>query len=188
MERQLVTDPSQADASHVERYRFATRFVNGAILDIACGCGYGSHLLSRKGNVTGVDVEKSAITHAEKYFDGNFVCCDAIHYLDTWPQFDYAVSFETIEHMKDDVLFVEKLRDCANYLICSVPNENLYPFNEEVFKQDKYPHLRHYTPEEFRKLLTDAGWEITGEYCQKDKHNPVIREGVDGRFMVFTAK
>jgi len=186
MERQLVTDPNQADPSHLERYKFAAKLVDGSVLDAACGCGYGSHVMyGMYSKVQGVDIEPTAIDHARKHFNGDFHCMNV---MDVSGSYNYIVSFETIEHVQDDKSLIKLFRKIGKHLICSVPNQDLYPFDPEIFRNDEYPHLRHYTPQEFETLLTDAGWEVTGRYCQKDKRNPVIREGVDGRFMVFTAK
>jgi len=142
-------------------------------------------MYSMYSKVHGVDINKGAIDHARKYFNGDFHCMDV---MDVKGNYDYIVSFETIEHVKDDKGLLKLFREIGKNLICSVPNEELFKFDPEIFKHDEYPHLRHYTPKEFDTLLTNAGWEITGRYCQTDKLNPVIREGVNGRFMVYTAK
>lgn len=33
---------------HIARYYFATPYVRGRVLDIACGTGYGSHLVAKE--------------------------------------------------------------------------------------------------------------------------------------------
>lgn len=45
-ERQMQSDPALIRADHTGRYRFASKLVSGNVLDAACGCGYGSHILA----------------------------------------------------------------------------------------------------------------------------------------------
>ena len=190
LERQYPRKPQDADPSHLARYKFAASKLlpTDRVLDAACGSGYGSELMKWScKRVYGVDIEPEAIRHAIQFFNANFFQMDVMDVDKIRKDYDVAVSFETIEHLENDVDFLKKLRLVSRKLICSVPNENHYKFDPEVFKEDKYPHLRHYTPDQFRELLTSTGWEIQGEYSQQDKHNPEIRKGVEGRFMVFTA-
>src|SRR3990170_3353511 len=85
------------------RYKFASRYIkNKTVLDIACGEGYGSHLLSRTAHkVVGVDVASDVVKHAiKKYCPSDnthieFVCADAISFLvKTNRKFDVIISFE----------------------------------------------------------------------------------------------
>ncbi|NKB43956.1 MAG: hypothetical protein GKS03_06710 [Alphaproteobacteria bacterium] len=36
---------------HVERYAVARQFVYGTVVDLACGCGYGTHILAKNPDV-----------------------------------------------------------------------------------------------------------------------------------------
>ena len=60
---------------HINRYQFAGGFVKKKkVLDLACGSGYGSKMLSSAGanNVVGLDISKTAIEYAEnKYWHAN---------------------------------------------------------------------------------------------------------------------
>ena len=90
---------------HVERYAVARQFVYGKTADIACGCGYGSHILSKNPDVTqvfGIDMSDEAIAFANAEYASErvkFVCGTAgeinLGLLDT------LVSIETIEHLED---------------------------------------------------------------------------------------
>ena len=62
-ERRTVTE-------HLHRYAFAALFTGDkAILDIACGEGYGSALLARRARrVVGVDIAAEAIQHAQRKY------------------------------------------------------------------------------------------------------------------------
>lgn len=93
---------------HVERYAVARQFVYGKTADIACGCGYGTHILAKNPDVTqaiGVDMSDEAIAFATKEYGSErvkYVCGMAgqlnLGLLDTM------VSIETIEHLPDPKL------------------------------------------------------------------------------------
>ena len=81
---------------HVERYRFAaSKLPKGLVLDVACGCGYGSKLLHDAGfEVIGIDISEEAIEYAKTHHNGpHFVQGDA---TDAYGPFDAVVSFETL--------------------------------------------------------------------------------------------
>ena len=168
---------------HVARYRFAASKLKpkSFILDIACGCGYGSKLLHDKGfTVYGVDIDEGAIQFARTHHNGpHFIQGEA---GDTYGPFDGIVSFETLEHLKNPLETLKNFE--APILWASVPNEEKYPFNPEKFKDDDYPHQRHYTPKEFEELLNKGGFEVVERYCQKDKQGEVVK-GTDGIFIIF---
>jgi SAM-dependent methyltransferase len=168
---------------HVKRYQLAAQKIKpkGFVLDIACGCGYGSKLLHGLGfNVTGVDISEEAINYAREHHNGpNFIQGMA---EDDYGPFDAVVSFETLEHLKDPLLALKNFE--APFLWASVPNEEKYPFSVERFKNDEYPHQRHYTPKQFDDLLREGGYEVFERYTQKDKQGDITR-GTDGMFLIY---
>lgn len=171
---------------HVKRYIFAAGLIprGKTVLDIACGCGYGSWLLHGCGlEVTGVDISSEAISYAEKHYQGpKYLCKDAKEIEGRW---DAVVSFETLEHLEkpEDVL----LNVRSQTVIASVPNELVLPFKAERFARDLYPHRRHYTPDEFEDLLESTGHPVFEKFCQKDKAGEVV-PGVDGMFLIYVTK
>ena len=171
---------------HTARYRFASSLIpiGRHVLDMACGCGYGSWMLKQAGMiVTGVDIAQEAIDYAQKHYAGpSFICQKAEETKGTWGAI---VSFETIEHLPDPCRAFEGVS--APLLIASVPNEEFYPFSKERFAGDKYPHLRHYTVAEFEALLEAMGYAVSDWYCQKDKRGEVIK-GTDGMFLIAVAR
>ena len=181
--RQYAEDISGIRPDHVERYRFAARRVRGRkVLDLACGCGYGSWILHDAGNlVTGVDIEQEAIDYAQRHYQGpTYICQPGDR---TTGHFDALISFETLEHLDkpEEILALD-----FPLVIASVPNEEHFGFRPEKFSGDKYPHKRHYTPSQFEKLLTDAGFTVRERFCQRDKLGK-ITEGTEGRFLIYTA-
>lgn len=117
-------------AVHLERYRYAAAHASGArILDMACGCGYGSALLAEANPdkaVVGVDIDPDAIAYARVHYrlpNLAFVCADAARFSDA-DKFDTIVSLETIEHLPAPPALVERyvaLLASAGQIIASVP-------------------------------------------------------------------
>lgn len=141
---------------HLGRYIFAAQFVKGkAVLDIACGSGYGARYLLNKGAkmVVGGDKSEEAIEYARHHYqkDGlSFLRCDAQQMLFRDNSFDIIVSLETIEHLER---YEDFLKECKRVLkdggifICSTPNR-------KVTLGFGHPcHLREFSVEEFHELI-----------------------------------
>lgn len=187
--RQYGTSLNQISADHVLRYKFASEQVKGLILDGACGTGYGSRILHDAGNsVVGIDISDEAVQFARTYWQGpDYVCQDLLDY-EPPTYFDGIVSFETLEHLeKPEKLLRIYRHSCHGLLVCSVPNQNLFPFDPKDF-QHEYPHFRHYTPEEFDDLLEDADFEVVSRHCQKSKKEPLVVDGTEGKFLVYVCR
>ncbi len=141
---------------HVGRYVFAAQFVEGkAVLDIACGNGYGSRYLINKGakKVVGGDNSEEAIEYARHHYqkDGlHFLRLDAQEMLFRDNSFDVAVSLETIEHLER---YEDFLKECRRVLkddgifICSTPNRKV-----TFGSRDPY-HFKEFSVEEFYELI-----------------------------------
>lgn len=98
------SDPTTED-SHIKRYQFALRYAaHKKVLDMASGCGKGSHVLATEGKaseVDGVDLDADAIRYAShRYAAANlkFQQGDATVYRKE-NNYDLIVSFETVEHL-----------------------------------------------------------------------------------------
>jgi SAM-dependent methyltransferase len=148
---------------HMCRYGFVKALCEDKqILDVACGRGYGTALMSRWGasQVTGIDISASAIADAERLFASErarFVCADAEHLSELFnrEEFDLVVSFETIEHIADPRAFLGEIRKAikpAGAVIISCPNDWWhYPGEHE---RNPY-HQKKYRFEEFRILAEE---------------------------------
>lgn len=90
---------------HYMRYHFVRQIVSGVVVDAACGCGYGTYLLTQKTpgitQVIGVDISAEAIEHANIHFktDRNAFVCASIADFTHATIVDWIVSIETIEHL-----------------------------------------------------------------------------------------
>ena len=185
IDRQWGTKLEEIRQDHLNRYQFAAQRIlpKSKVADVACGCGYGSWMLYAAGHdVTGVDISQEAIEYAEVNYPGpQYIRADVSEFRG---RFDVLVSFVTIEHLADPESFLKKAD--APLLMASVPNEEILKFRPAKFADDEYPHLRHYTPAEFEKLLNDAGFKVEEKFCQPSKRGE-IEAGTNGAFLIFMA-
>jgi ubiquinone/menaquinone biosynthesis C-methylase UbiE len=140
---------------HLDRYRFAAERVKGkCALDCACGTGYGTRILREVGGATsaiGIDIDNKAIAYALKKHHvkaTSFICSsgDALPLPDA--SVNIVVSFETIEHVPDDVMLVEefyRVLRAGGVLIVSTPNQ--WPLATSPF------HVREHNRGSFIKVL-----------------------------------
>jgi SAM-dependent methyltransferase len=126
--------------THVHRYEVAAEVCAGMrVLDLCCGSGYGTRLLSeRAAAVTGVDNHEPSIERARAELgDGDRVAFergDAYEWLERplGEDFDAIVLLEGLEHLADPGRAIEQLRGHAESgltLIVSLPNSK--PFREQ---------------------------------------------------------
>lgn len=145
-------------AEHYHRYLLARELVAGkTVLDVACGEGYGSHLLAAAAeHVTGVDIDADAVTHAcQSYSRDNLEYrqgdCTAIPLADA--SVDVVVSFETIEHHDCHRAMIKDIRRVlrpGGLLIISSPDKREY---SDVPGYDNPYHVRELYRDEFVALL-----------------------------------
>ena len=64
------TEVDNTHYEHIHRYFFASKFVKDKkVLDLACGEGYGSDILSKTAkSVVGIDINKTTILHAQRKY------------------------------------------------------------------------------------------------------------------------
>ncbi|MBZ9573716.1 glycoside hydrolase family 99-like domain-containing protein [Modicisalibacter sp. MOD 31.J] len=145
-------------AEHQHRYRLAQRYVEDrVVLDIACGEGYGSHLLAESAaRVIGVDIDADTVAHARAAYPGDnleFLIgdCAAIPLDDA--SVDVVVSFETIEHHDRHQEMLAEIRRVlrpGGLLIISSPDHHEYSVVRDF---DNPYHVRELSRDEFATLL-----------------------------------
>jgi SAM-dependent methyltransferase len=181
-ERQVAPKISGIRRDHVARYEWAAaKLVPGAVLDLACGVGYGTRILAEAGHrATGWDRSHEAITYARLHYahpNAHFEWTDAAS-LSGKVSVDAAVCFETIEHIEDPLPLLKSLRAAAPILLASVPNEEVMPFGSGYAF-----HFRHYTKGQFAGLLKSAGWKVMEWWGQLDDASEVEPD-VMGRTLI----
>ena len=156
--------PRWVREQHLLRYEWACGMAaSRAVLDIACGSGYGSAMLLAAGatSVIGADVDPLAVRLARTRYEVSglrFEQADATRLAYDDATFDMVVSFETIEHIRDDASYLYEvrrvLRDDGLFL-CSTLNRTVMnpkrTINDGSFNQH---HVREYDEGEFLELLS----------------------------------
>jgi SAM-dependent methyltransferase len=153
------------------RYHFLMPYVpaGAKVLDIACGAGYGSSLMAKKGaSVVACDYLEAYVAKARERFAESeglkFVHGDGQSFV--WnggEHFDVVVSLHTLEHVPDDRAMIRNL--AANLkpgglLIMEVPLLSRRPIGVPI---NPY-HLREYSIEETEDLLAHAGLDIVRRF------------------------
>ena len=147
---------------HIERYKFAAEFVQGRVLDIACGSGYGSKMLAdRAEEVWGGDISEEAIKIAKEKYSGenvHFRLMDASELPFDNNYFDLVVSFETIEHLKDSEKFVAEIKRVlkpGGRLILSTPDKRV---TKKLGVENKF-HIKEFGTKEIKELLLNNNFK-----------------------------
>ena len=172
-------EPGIIHSEHQHRYEFAKEFVKDkAVLDLACGEGYGSFLLAGSAKkVFGVDIAEETIKHASlKYQKNNleFIRGSMTSIpIDGEKIFDIIVCFEAIEHIKEQEQLMREIKRLLKedgILIISTPN--IYVYSQKpgynVF-QNPF-HLKEMSYEEFDELLKNNFKEV---FIYGQKVNPI---------------
>lgn len=153
-ERQAPTSLENVEPSHLVRYDFAKKFLGkeDIVLDIPCGCGYGSYLLSNYSKyVYGVDIFKNAIEHAEEFFKKeniSFLKGDMQKISEKFKEnyFDKIISFEGIEHIQDPDLFLKEVSKI-------IKKEGLFIVSTPRKPHGSPYHIIEFSLDEFKDIL-----------------------------------
>lgn len=152
---------------HRFRYMMARGFLttSDSVLDAACGCGYGSSILSKVAkSVIGYDYDAEAVEYARSHYPtdtGGFSQMD----LDAWDpsenSYDAVISFETIEHLvQEPAVFAAKLKKAASRLIIiSAPIVPTVGTN--------HYHKHDLTDDQMVSLFQDENWMLYEKIKQR---------------------
>lgn len=157
-ERFVPTEQGRIRLEHYHRYAMVLEVIRGkAVLDVACGEGYGSFLMADVAlSVVGVDLCEEAVRHAAScYIKPNltFQRGSATDLKFSDASFDVVVSFETIEHLAEQQEMLAEIRRVlrpAGVAIISSPNRPVY--SEESGEHNEF-HVRELDFREFDALL-----------------------------------
>ena len=152
----------EIEIEHMHRYHAVAPLLEGkAVLDAACGVGYGSQMIAKYAkHVTAIDIDEETITYARKNYGS-----ENINYLQMSIEdmefedgaFDAIISFETIEHIseRDQHRFLEKasrLLKKGGFLVISTPD--LDAFLQKTQGEHYNPfHIKEYNRLGFEQLL-----------------------------------
>jgi SAM-dependent methyltransferase len=171
---------------HWHRYAAVTPLAAGKrVLDAACGEGYGSFLLSqRAASVIGVDLSPEAVAHAgQRYKHANLAFSTGSVAALPLPDssVDLVVSFETIEHLREQEAMLAEFRRVLvpdGVLVISSPNRPVY--NEGGGVENHF-HVRELDRTELAAALA-RGFPQQAWYAQRVLAHSVLwrEDGGDG--------
>jgi SAM-dependent methyltransferase len=151
---------------HLAVYEWiGARVAGKRVIDMACGEGYGSEVLSRSAaSVVGVDGNPEAHEHARLRYQRQNLTFErgAVEWYGERESFDVVVFLQTIEHVQDAAAVLSHFRGLlapggAAYI--STPNLlTLAPPGAE--KSDNPWHLREYRAAEFEQLCRSVFPEV----------------------------
>lgn len=198
MDERLAADQATLNL-HMQRYGFASRLLNGQrVLDMACGCGYGSALLAEQNpdkQIIGIDIDPEAIAYAQANYQRDnlrYLCANAETFADS-QGFDSIVSLETIEHLPNPQRLVDNYASLlakGGRIIASVPTTPTLDGNPH--------HLHDFSPRSFHALFRRHGltakeryeqiqrWEFSGLFKKGKKEARAHRsEGVGNAVLAY---
>lgn len=151
------------------RYLFVKKFLRGGrVLDMACGKGHGTAILSRNNghSVYGLDRSTEAISFAKESFGDKNICFREGDVYNTGFEdnfFTSVVSIETIEHLDDHDRFLTEIKRIlkrGGILLLSSPDK----ITKDRFFDNPH-HINLLYKEEMLELL-NRYFEVVDVYCQ----------------------
>jgi ubiquinone/menaquinone biosynthesis C-methylase UbiE len=157
-ERLTAAVSGQVEIEHYHRYLLAREFCRGRdVLDVAAGEGYGTALLAQVArSAVGVEIDEATVAAARAEFERpnlRFELGDARALPLADDSIDVAVTFETLEHLAEQDVFLGELRRVlrpGGLLIISTPDRDAY--SPTGAAPNPY-HVLELTQAEFRGLL-----------------------------------
>ena len=213
-ERQTAKTLAEIRKDHLLRYELASNFLEKEFnqnktygADIFCGNGYGSYVVASKlknTKILSIDASKEAIELANNYYKIE----NRIKFIDKFfpfelekDKYDYVISFESIEHIQDDIQFIETIISAIKnngYWFLSTPNEE----KMSLKKNNNKFHFRHYTNKMVNDIFKKYNLEVIEQYGEDtysiDKNGLItgtlsedkmkLIKDYKGQFMVYILK
>ena len=179
-ERLTASISGQVEIEHYHRYLLAREFCRGRdVIDVAAGEGYGTALLAQVArSAIGIEIDNDAVTAAREEFrraNLSYLQGDARSLPLPDSSFDVAVSFETLEHLAEQDIFLSELRRVlrpGGLLVISTPDAEVYsaigmpanPFHELELNAAEFEALlkRHFSHAAFASQRALIGSVIFG--------------------------
>ncbi|EII7298760.1 methyltransferase domain-containing protein [Vibrio cholerae] len=182
----MLREVGRRGDAHCIRYHKAAEYVRpgDTVLDLACGLGYGSHIIyhnSHAKRVIGMDLSESGIEYAQQNYqvDGHveFSLADAQN-IENLPDnsVDFITTFETIEHLPEPKKYLAELervlKPSGRMLICA-PNN----WADETGEDPNPHHFHVYTWERLKEecgthFILEKGFVQTAGGAMKCHHSP----------------
>lgn len=166
---------------HIERYGMIRQWCHGFVVDFGCGCGYGSHMISRNPDVRmviGVDKDLDAMNYANEHYKSNTckfnnsIVPPVFHLSEgatVQPyQCDTFVALEIMEHMADETELprIAKATN-ASTVIISYPSKKTTHYNPH--------HFHDFTREDMHRLWESDGSFRIVEFIELYREHMIVR-------------
>lgn len=181
---------------HLKRYNFAKSYIKESdnVGDFACGTGYGSAILATKAeSVVGLDIDGRVIEKIkERYKEVHnleFLESDLLK-MDFENKFDTIVSFETIEHLKEEdilkllALFHKALKSSGK-LIISTPYMQK---NDKRALQAGFHQTFFVDEKKIDGWMKESGFKVREFYYQSYDWPAVSKAEVEKEFIISVAE
>lgn len=151
-------------AKHLIRYSLACNFIeNKTVIDLACGTGYGSLILSwQNKKVYGVDISLDALREASTRYRSSKISFYNLEFSEAInkTEAESLVCFETLEHLKDldRAIYEVKKNKHIKQILYSVP------LNEVEGQNEHHNHV--FDIKKARSLAMLMGFEIKEQFVQ----------------------
>lgn len=139
-----------------------------SVLDIGCGNGFVAYQIASKAKkVTGIDTDQANIGQARRQHSReniSYILGDATSY-DFLERYDAIVLSNVLEHIKDRVTFLNKVKLLSDTLLIRVPMLDrdwlpLYRKSLGMFYFCDSTHFTEYTFQSFREEMNMSGLKI----------------------------
>ena len=132
-------------------YVEALQFINGDVLELGCGEGRGIDLIEKKAkSFTALDKIESVINSLKEKYPSHKFNASSFPPVTLFSDnsFDTIISFQVIEHIKDDVLFIKEI-----YRLLRPGGKALITTPNILMTLTRNPwHIREYTSESLLKI------------------------------------
>jgi len=158
----------------IGRYSFGRKYTQEmTVLDVPCGCGWGTSLIDNAKEVYGIDISSDAINYAYSHFDAHFLEGTMCNMPFKKDKFDVALCFEGIEHIskEEGVLFLNEIKRVVKedgLIIGSVP------ILDENGKDTGNPYHKFEYPEAYLRLLLEYNFEIIAYDIKQGGDGPIV--------------
>jgi len=168
--------------NHLRVYQYVGQFTKGKqVLDVGCGVGYGTALLSRNASrCVGIDLSQIAVNEAFRlYPSAEFLKMDAENMAFPPESFDVIISTENFEHLLNQAKHVQELARVvrkSGFCFIATPNPELFAGHHNPF------HTKENTYSELRDLFSQRFREVEIIEPTRIPENPVGRAAREERF------
>jgi SAM-dependent methyltransferase len=141
------------------------------ILEIGCAFGVLLNNIADRLHLTtriGIDISRNNIEAAKNlYPDCKFFQGTLEEFISVIPddiknhRYDLIVLSDIVEHIPDDLGFMELVKKTSSYVLINLPLEKSFNTrNRQYGEQDPSGHLRCYDEKDALRLVTNAGFEV----------------------------